>query len=126
MPGAVYSLRDDSDAFEFPAPMTSWTEQPLGEGLDGLPGLNAYRLHNWEFPGGLEEDVFARMGDFHSRQQARTSTFLILSTDRYNPEGCDDGGQQTTEYSDVIIKGVKRSRGMPQWDVTVVFEVLVS
>ena len=123
--GGSYAVQDDSARQEFQSPVTSWSEQVLGDGLDGIPKLNAYRVHTWNFPGGLSEDEMAWLTGFQTRQQSGTSTWMELETDSYCPS-CNEQIYRTTVYTDVVLKGISRTRGFPRWEgVTATFEVLV-
>lgn len=123
--GGTYSIKDASGTYSFPAPVIAWREQIIGGGLDGVPGLNAYRLLVWRWAE-LGEDDMARLVAFQTRQQARTSAWRELETDPYDPT-CDDVSYRTVTYDDVTIKAITRERGYPNWqNVTVTFEVLVS
>ena len=53
--GGSYILEDSTESVSFPAPITSWQEQLLGDGLNGIPALNAYRVLAWNWSS-LPED----------------------------------------------------------------------
>jgi hypothetical protein len=123
--GGTYSLKDASDAHSFPAPVIVWREQILGGGLDGRPGLNAYRLLVWRWTG-LDADDMGNLVGFQTRRQAGTTTWLEIETDPYD-ETCDDVSYRTVVYDDAVIKNITRERGYPNWqNVTATFEVLVA
>lgn len=123
--GGSYVLHDSNSSYEFPSPVTSWAEQPLGDGLNGVPAINGYRLHTWRLTG-LDEDEMALLTGFMNRQQLGTATGLEIETDPYNPE-CTTDAYRTEVFTDVQIKAVSRERGFGFWqNVSVVFEILVS
>lgn len=118
-----YSLWDTTNSHVFPVPVTDWTDQLLGEGLDGVPAINVYRLHTWTWPY-LDEDDAAALAAFFQRQQLGTMLSGI-ETDPYLPVGSPVASYPATvEYIDVRIKSVSRERGMgPYTSITAVFEI---
>ena len=118
-----YALWDSTAYYTFPVPIVDWTDQLLGEGLNGVPAINAYRLHTWTWPF-LDEDDIARLAAYYRRQQLGTPLDGI-ETDPYNPE--EDPTTLIREYTDVRIKSLSRERGPgPYTSVTISFEILVT
>jgi hypothetical protein len=120
-----YRLQDVTEAYEFPVPQATWADQPLGDGLDGVPALNAYRLHTWRWQV-LSTEEMAKLVLFQARQQSTASSWRYLETDPYDP-ACNTSRYGTVTYTDVTIKSIVRDRGFPNYEnVTIVFEVLVT
>lgn len=123
--GGAYIIKDSTESQVFPAPTTEWQDQKQGEGLNGIPAFNAYRLHLWRFTG-LDEDYMAELTAFQTRQQTNGAQPTSVETDPYDPrDDCEP--YRTVVYTDVIIKSISRGRGYGMHDnVTVTFEILVS
>lgn len=121
--GGYYVLTDSTESITFPAPVTAWPEQVLGDGLDGVPVFNAYRIHTWAWTS-LPEDYLQKLAAFQTRQQAGT-LLTTIETDEYDP--ADDCVQyRTVEYTDVRIKNLNRERGYGVYNSpTMTFEILV-
>lgn len=120
-----YVLQDATEAYEFLVPQTVWDEQPLGDGLDGVPAFNAYRIHTWRWTT-LSQDEMSKLTAFQTRQQNGTSGWLYIETEPYDP-ACNTSRYGTVTYTDTKIKSVTRDRGFPNYEnVTITFEILVT
>lgn len=109
----------------FPAPATSWEDQPIAAGLNGIPINAAYRIHNWNWSsldGEIAEMVFAKF----EAQQAANSQLNELETDPHDASLATER-YGTTTYTDFVIRSVSpRNRGLPFYDnVTITFEVYI-
>ena len=48
--GGTYRIESTTLNKEFPAPPeTSWEEQPVAAGLNGIPVNSSYKIHTWTF-----------------------------------------------------------------------------
>jgi hypothetical protein len=123
--GGSYVIKDATESLAFPAPTTEWQDQKQGEGLNGLPAFNAYRLHIWRWSG-LDENYMAKLAAFQTRQQTNTAQPTSVETDPYDPrDDCEE--YRTAVYTDAIIKSIARGRGYGMHDnPSVTFEILVS
>jgi hypothetical protein len=111
---------------DFPVPVTSWDEQPIAAGLNGIPVLSSYRIHSWRWDQ-LESHWAELLYSLFNTQQAGNAQLDSIETDPYDATGANlDYG--TEIYTDAIIQSVgARTRGFPMYDdVTVTFEVYVS
>lgn len=122
--GGSYRIESASLNKEFPAPdTTSWEEQPIAGGLNGLPINSGYKVHQWSFSNMLGSD-FDDLAALFDEQQDNNSQLVALESDPYESDlTCEDYG--TVTYSDFIIQSISpRTRGLPLYQsVTVVFEV---
>jgi hypothetical protein len=120
--GGVYRI----DSYEFPAPVTSWNAQIIGPKLNGLPALNTYYIHNWQFPGGgLDSCDMENLLDAFYVQDA-SGQLSFLETDEYNADASLET-YGTVQYQDFIIQSVfPIRRGLPHYEnVSVTFEVYI-
>lgn len=110
---------------DFPAPITSWREQPIVNGVNGIPINSSYRQHVWQYSQ-LESVYAAYLYSLHAIQQTGNSQLDSLETDPYDASGANES-YGTVGYTDIIIVELsERTRGMPMYDdVTIVFEVYV-
>jgi hypothetical protein len=122
--GGTYRIESTSLNKEFPAPpTTSWEEQAIAAGLNGIPINSGYKIHTWNFDNMLGSD-FDDLAALFDSQQDNNATLTTLETDPYEADqSCDAYG--TTAYTDFIIQNIApRTRGLPLYEsVTVVFEV---
>jgi len=114
------------DDVEFPAPITSWTPQVIGAKLNGLPALNSYYIHEWQWPSGLlaADEMEALLNKFY--EQDATGQLSALETDEYNADSALLG-YGTVIYTDFVIKEVQPvTRGLPHYDnPRCVFEIFI-
>lgn len=112
---------------EFVAPpTTTWEEQLIAAGLNGIPIDNSYRIHRWN----VEEMIgcdFEALAVLYALQQTNNAPLSILETDPYTAAGASEV-YGTVEYTDFTIVSIApRTRGLPVYrNVVVVFEVYVS
>lgn len=122
--GGTYRIESSTLNKEFPSPPeTSWDEQPIAGGLNGIPINTGYKIHIWTFQDMLGSD-FDDLAALFDEQQSNNSQLSILETDPYeSDQSCDVYG--TTDYNDFIIQNIApRTRGLPLYQsVTVTFEV---
>jgi hypothetical protein len=122
--GGTYRIQGASLDKEFPAPpTTTWEEQPIGGGLNGIPVNAGYKIHTWNLVDLLGSD-YDDLASLYDEQQSNNSQLSALETDPYTADGsCKTYG--TVTYSDFIIQNIApRTRGLPLYEsVTVVFEV---
>jgi len=114
------------DDIIFPVPATSWGEQPIASGLNGLTINTSYKIHIWRWTS-LEGSIAAQVFSKFEEQQSSGAQLDELETDPYDASLADEK-YGTTTYTDFIIKEVSpRQRGLPFYDsVEVTFEVYVS
>ena len=110
----------------FPAPITSWEEQSIASGLNGIPILSSYRIHRWEL-GELDGSFAEVLFSLFDSQQSGNAQLTTLETDPYDASRWDER-YGTTEYTDFVIQSLSpRTRGLPFYrDLAVTFEVYVS
>jgi hypothetical protein len=122
--GGTYRIQGASLNKEFPAPpTTTWDEQPIGGGLNGIPVNSGYKIHVWNLQDLLGSD-YADLAALYDEQQSNNSQLSTLETDPYEADlSCDPYG--TKEYTDFFIQSIApRTRGLPLYEsVTVTFEV---
>jgi hypothetical protein len=122
--GGTYRIESSSLNKEFPAPpTTSWDEQPIASGLNGIPINSGYKTHTWNFENMLGSD-FDDLAALFDSQQDNNATLTTLETDPYeSDQSCDPYG--TLAYTDFVILNIApRTRGLPLYEsVTVTFEV---
>ncbi len=129
--GGTYAIADSTEQVVFPVPITTWVEQDLGDGLNGIPVFNAYRLHTWRWSS-LTEEYMAKLAAFQRRQQTNNTAPTAVETEPYDPlDDCDGtghkGSYRTELYDDVRIKSLSRERGFSLYtNVMVTFEILVA
>jgi hypothetical protein len=123
--GGTYRIESTTLNKEFPSPVsTEWIEQPIGNGLNGVPVNSGYKSHVWNLESLLGSD-FDDLAALFDEQQSNNAQLSALETDPYPADlSCDPYG--TTEYSDFFIRNITRTRGLPNYlGVTVEFEVFV-
>ena len=125
--GGTWRIQGASLNKEFPAPNeTSWSEQAIASGLNGI-GINAsYKIHEWNIGEMLGSD-FDDLASLFDEQQSNNSQLTELETDPYPSDlSCNSYG--TTTFTDFVILSISpRTRGLPHYQsVTVSFEVFVS
>jgi hypothetical protein len=122
--GGTYRIESTAINKEFSAPpTTSWDEQPIGAGLNGISVNSGYKLHEWSFENMLGSD-YEDLASLFDSQQSNNSQLSTLETDPYEADkSCDKYG--TKEYSDFVILNIApRTRGLPLYQsVTVQFEI---
>lgn len=122
--GGIYGNYRIDTTF-FPVPATSWEEQPIALGLNGLPINTSYRIHTWNWSnldGEIAELVFAKF----AAQQSSGQQLDELETDPYDASLATER-YGTTTYTDFVIREISpRNRGLPFYDsVTITFEVYI-
>ncbi len=125
--GGAYRIESTSLNREFQAPETTdWSEQPIADGLNGIPVNSGYKLHTWNF-GSMEGCDFEDLMTLFQSQQDANSQLTEMETDPYDATGADLK-YGTSTFTDFLMKSVApRTRGQPLYDsVTVVFEVFVA
>jgi hypothetical protein len=123
--GGTYRIQSTTLNKEFPAPVsTEWSEQPISNGLNGVPVNSGYKNLVWNLEDLLGSD-FADLAALFDEQQDNNSQLSELETDPYPSDlSCDPYG--TVTYSDFFIRNITRTRGLPNYiGVTVEFEVWV-
>lgn len=122
--GGTYRIESSTLNKSFPAPPeTSWDEQPIAGGLNGIPINTGYKIHTWNFEN-MDGSDFDDLAALFDEQQSNNSQLTTLETDPYEADKtCEDYG--TKDYTDFIIQNIApRTRGLPLYEsVTVVFEV---
>lgn len=124
--GGTYRIESSSINKSFPAPETSWSEQAISNGLNGIPINTSYRIHEWSFGEMLGSD-FDDLAALFDGQQSTNAQLTTLETDPYEADkSCNSYG--TTDYTDFIIQSLSpRTRGLPHYQgVSVTFEVFIS
>lgn len=122
--GGTYRIKSTALNKEFSAPpTTSWEEQPIAAGLNGIPVNSGYKTHTWNFDNMLGSD-YEDLAALFDSQQSNNAQLSTLETDPYEADqACDKYG--TKAYTDFIIQSIApRTRGLPLYEsVTVTFEV---
>lgn len=122
--GGTYRIESSTLNKSFPLPPeTSWSEQEIASGLNGIPINTGYRIHIWSFRD-MEGFDFDDLAALYDEQQGDNAQLVELETDPYeSDQSCD--AYATTNYTDFIIQSIApRTRGMPLYEnVTVTFEV---
>lgn len=111
---------------DFPAPITSWDEQPIAAGLNAIPILASYKIHRMRWAQ-LESAYAAELYSLFASQQSGNSQLDSIETDPYDAS-LATAKYGTQQYTDVIIQSLSsRTRGLPNYDdVEAVFEVYVA
>jgi hypothetical protein len=122
--GGTYRIQSSTlDKEFFAPPETSWEEQFIAGGLNGIPVNSGYKIHTWSFENMLGSD-FDDLAALFDEQQSDNSQLTTLETDPYEADqSCDVYG--TKSYSDFYIQNIApRTRGLPLYQsVTITFEV---
>lgn len=122
--GGAYRIESTTLNKEFPAPeTTSWDEQPIAGGLNGIPVNTGYKIHAWNFSNMLGSD-YDDLAALFDEQQDNNSQLSVLETDPYESDlSCEPYG--TKAYTDFVILNIApRTRGLPLYEsVNVTFEV---
>lgn len=125
--GGSYRIESSSLNKSFNAPATtSWTEQVVAAGLNGIQINTGYRIHVWNLEEVLGSD-FDDLAALFDSQQSNNSQLNELETDPYEADlSCNKYG--TKSYSDFVILSIDpRTRGLPFYENVVVrFEVFTS
>lgn len=111
---------------DFPAPITSWDEQPIAAGLNAIPVNSSYRIHRMRWTQ-LESSYAIELFALHKLQQDGNSQLDSIETDPYTAAlSVEKYGTQ--QYTDVVIQSLSsRTRGLPNYDdVEAIFEVYVA
>ena len=121
--GGTYRIEGSSINKEFYPSSTSWDEQPIAAGLNGIPVNSGYKTHTWTLDEvlGADYDDLAALFD---EQQSNNAQLTTLETDPYESNrSCNT--YSTIDYSDFVILNIApRTRGLPFYEsVTVTFEV---
>lgn len=121
--GGTYRIQSTTLNKEFFAPVsTEWSEQPIANGLNGVPVNSGYKNHVWNLEDLLGSD-FDDLAALFDEQQSGNAQLSVLETDPYPADlSCDPYG--TVKYTDFFIRNITRTRGLPNYlSVTVEFEV---
>jgi len=122
--GGTYRIQSTTLDKEFPAPPeTSWDEQPIAGGLNGIPVNSGYKTHTWNLENLLGSD-YDDLAALFDEQQSGNAQLSTLETDPYEADlSCDSYG--TKKYTDFVILSIApRTRGLPLYtSVVVTFEV---
>lgn len=124
--GGTYRIQSSSLNKSFIAPITSWDEQLITPGLNGIPINSSYRIHRWEF-NSMEGCDFEDLATLFESQQSGNAQLSELETDPYDASLVTEA-YGTETYTDFIITSINpRTRGLPLYEsVTVLFEVFTS
>lgn len=122
--GGVFGNYRIDDTF-FPVPATSWEDQAIAVGLNGIPINASYKLHTWNWSsldGEIAQLVFAKFDS----QQSSGAQLNELETDPYDASLATER-YGTTTYTDFVIRSISpRSRGLPFYDnVSITFEIYI-
>lgn len=124
--GGSYRIQSSTLDKEFQAPVSSWSEQLITPGLNGIPINSGYRIHRWEFPS-LEGCDYEDLAALFESQQDDNAQLVELETDPYDASGANETyGTQT--FDDFVIVSIDpRTRGLPLYEnVSIIFEIFVS
>lgn len=107
----------------FPAPATSWEDPVIASGLNGIPIINSYRIHRWNWSS-LEGEIAKLVFEKFDEQQVGNAQLVSLETDPYDASLAAES-YGTIVYTDFVITEISpRNRGLPFYDnVQVTFEV---
>lgn len=110
----------------FPVPATSWEEQPIAAGLNGLSINSGYKVHRWNWSS-LEADIAKTIFQKFDALQSAGNQPATIETDPYDAALADEK-YGTQVYSDVIIRELSaRSRSLPFYEnVSIIFEIHIS
>jgi hypothetical protein len=124
--GGTYRVQSSSLNKIFHAPISTWDEQLITPGLNGIPINNSYRIHRWEL-NSLEGCDYEDLATLFESQQSNNSQLEELETDPYDASGADEV-YGTETFTDFVIQSIHpRTRGLPLYEnVQVVFEVWVA
>jgi hypothetical protein len=91
--GGTYRIQGASLNKEFPAPpTTTWDEQAIGGGLNGIPVNSGYKIHTWNLENLLGSD-YDDLAALFDEQQSNNSQLSALETDPYEADlSCDPYG----------------------------------
>lgn len=124
--GGTYRVESSTINKSFPAPETSWSEQEIASGLNGIPVNTSYKIHTMDWGEMLGSD-FDDLAALFDEQQSNNAQLTTLETDPYEADlSCNEYG--TKDYTDFIFQSLSpRTRGLPHYqNVSAVFEVFVS
>lgn len=109
----------------FPVPATSWEEQPIAAGLNGLSINSGYKIHRWNW-GSLDASIAKTVFQKFDALQSAGNQPSTIETDSYDANLADEK-YGTQVYSDVIIRELStRTRSLPFYEnVSIVFEIFV-
>lgn len=121
--GGTYRIASSTLDKEFIAPISTWGEQLISPGLNGIPINSGYRIHRWEFES-LEGCDYEDLATLFESQQDNNAQLVALETDPYDASGADMS-YGTVTYNDFIITSIDpRTRGLPLYEnVSVQFEI---
>lgn len=125
--GGSYRIQSTSLNKEFEAPQsTSWQEQEIAIGLNGIPINSGYKLHTWNLEN-LQGCDFEDLATLFESQQDNNAQLTELETDPYDATR-QDLSYGTITYTDFIIRNIApRTRGLPFYQsVTITFEIFIS
>lgn len=124
--GGTYRIESTTLNKEFYPDSTSWEEQPIAAGLNGIPVNSSYRQHTWNLGDMLGSD-YDDLAALYDEQQSGNAQLTTVETDPYPSNlSCDSYGTKT--YDDFVILSIgPRTRGLPLYTgVVVTFEIFVS
>jgi hypothetical protein len=103
-----------------------WTEQPIANGLNGIPVNSGYKIHTWNFEN-MEACDFGDLMTLFASQQDGNSQLVEFETEDFSADLSREV-YSTVVYTDFVILNVSpRTRGLPLFEsVAVVFEVFIS
>lgn len=123
--GGIYGNYRIDDLI-LPVPQTTWEDQVMGAGLNGIPINSSYRLLRMTWSS-LEAEIAKEIYAKFEEQQSTGLPLSVLETDPYGAELANDR-YATKIYTDFIIVSISpRERGLPFYNnVTLTAEVHVS
>lgn len=109
----------------FPVPATTWEDPVIATGLNGIPIINSYRIHRWNWSS-LEGEIAKQVYEKFAEQQAGNAQLTSLETDPYGAD-LATASYGTTVYTDFVIVEISpRNRSLPFYEnVQITFEVYV-
>lgn len=121
--GGSYRIQSTTLNKQFIVPVTTWGEQLITPGLNGIPINSGYRIHTWAFKS-LEGCDYEDLATLFESQQSGNAQLVEMETDPYDASGAD---QQygTAVFDDFVIASIDpRTRGLPLYEnVTIQMEV---
>lgn len=114
------------DDLVLPAPSTTWEDQVMGAGLNGIPINSSYRMlrMTWSsLDAEIAKDIYAKFEE----QQSTGQPLSVLETDPYGAELASDR-YATKIYTDFTLVSISpRERGLPFYNnVVVIAEVYIA
>jgi len=115
------------DDIIFPAPNnTEWEPNVIGAGLNGIPRLNSYYKHRWQWDA-LDGSYMEALISLFLEQQTNGTQLSELETDPYDASGACKKLGVSTHIDFVILSVTPVTRGLPLYQSpSVEFEIFVS